>query len=103
MIENQDLLNNVAKSAELFHTKLTSLKSKCDCIRDIRIQGMMIGIEVSVDGAAVVQACLDRQLLVNCTQGNVIRLLPAMTITEADVEEGCQKLTEAILEVASRT
>ena len=64
---------------------------------------MMIGIEVSVDGAAVVQACLERQLLVNCTQSNVIRLLPAMTITEADVEEGCQKLTEAILEVASRT
>ena len=103
MIENQDLLNNVAKSAELFRNKLTSLQSECDCISDIRIQGMMIGIEVSVDGASVVQACLERQLLVNCTQGNVIRLLPAMTITEADVEEGCQKLTEAILEVASRT
>ena len=103
MIEKQDLLNNVAKSAELFRNKLTSLKSQCDCINDIRIQGMMIGIEVSVDGAAVVQACLERQLLVNCTQGNVIRLLPAMTITEADVDEGCQKLTEAILEVASRT
>ena len=103
MIENQDLLNNVAKSAELFRNKLTSLQRECDCISDIRIQGMMIGIEVSVDGASVVQACLERQLLVNCTQGNVIRLLPAMTITEADVEEGCQKLTEAILEVASRT
>ena len=103
MIEKQDLLNNVAKSAELFRKKITSLKSQCDCINDIRIQGMMIGIEVSVDGAAVVQACLERQLLVNCTQGNVIRLLPAMTITEADVDEGCQKLTEAILEVASRT
>ena len=103
MIEKQDLLNNVAKSAELFRNKLTSLKSECDRINDIRIQGMMIGIEVSVDGAAVVQACLERQLLVNCTQGNVIRLLPAMTITEADVDEGCQKLTEAILEVASRT
>ena len=103
MIENQDLLNNVAKSAELFRNKLTSLQSECDCISDIRIQGMMIGIEVSVDGASVVQACLERQLLVNCTQGNVIRLLPAMTITEADVDEGCQKLTEAILEVASRT
>ena len=103
MIENQDLLNNVAKSAELFRNKLTSLQRECDCIIDIRIQGMMIGIEVSVDGASVVQACLERQLLVNCTQGNVIRLLPAMTITEADVEEGCQKLTEAILEVASRT
>ena len=63
---------------------------------------MMIGIELSIDGVAVVQACLDRRLLVNCTQGNVIRLLPAMTVTEAEIEEGCQKLTEAILDVASR-
>ncbi len=102
MIESQDLLGNVAKAAELFRSQLNALKSACDSISEIRIQGMMIGIEISVDGAAVVQACLDRQLLVNCTQGNVIRLLPAMTVTAAEVEEGCQKLTEAILEVTSR-
>ena len=102
MIEKQDLLGNVSRSAELFSGQLNALKSKCDCISDIRIQGMMIGIELSVDGAAVVEACLERQLLVNCTQGNVIRLLPAMTITEGDVEEGCQKLTEAILDVTSK-
>jgi acetylornithine/succinyldiaminopimelate/putrescine aminotransferase len=63
---------------------------------------MMIGIELSIDGTAVVQACLDRHLLVNCTQGNVIRLLPAMTVTKAEIEEGCQILTDAILDVASR-
>ena len=102
MIESQDLLGNVAKAAELFRSQLNTLKSTCDSISEIRIQGMMIGIELSVDGAAVVQACLDRQLLVNCTQGNVIRLLPAMTVTAAEVEEGCQKLSEAILEVTSR-
>ncbi|HBU38258.1 MAG TPA: aspartate aminotransferase family protein [Planctomycetaceae bacterium] len=102
MIESQDLLGNVAKAAELFRNQLNAIKSTCDSISEIRIQGMMIGIELSVDGAAVVQACLDRQLLVNCTQGNVIRLLPAMTVTAAEVEEGCQKLSEAILEVTSR-
>ncbi|MGI9453277.1 MAG: aspartate aminotransferase family protein [Pirellulales bacterium] len=102
MIESQDLLGNVAKAAELFRNQLNTLKSTCDSISEIRIQGMMIGIELSVDGAAVVQACLDRQLLVNCTQGNVIRLLPAMTVTAAEVEEGCQKLSEAIFEVTSR-
>ena len=102
MIESQDLLGNVAKAAELFRSQLNTLKSTCDSISEIRIQGMMIGIELSVDGSAVVQACLDRQLLVNCTQGNVIRLLPAMTVTAAEVEEGCQKLSEAIFEVTSR-
>ena len=102
MIEEQDLLSNVEKSAEIFHSHLNTLQSKCDCVSDIRIRGMMIGIELSIDAAAVVQACLDRQLLVNCTQGNVIRLLPAMNVSEAEIEEGCQKLTDAILDVASR-
>jgi acetylornithine/succinyldiaminopimelate/putrescine aminotransferase len=64
--------------------------------------GMMIGVELSIDCAAVVQACLDRNLLVNATQGRVIRLLPAMTISQTDVEDGCDRLAEAILEVASR-
>ena len=64
--------------------------------------GMMIAVELAFEGAAVVQACLDRKLLVNCTQGNVIRLLPAMTISPAEVEEGCDRLAAAILEVAGQ-
>jgi acetylornithine/succinyldiaminopimelate/putrescine aminotransferase len=64
---------------------------------------MMIGVELSIDGAAVVQACLERNLLVNATQGRVIRLLPAMNISAAEVHDGCDRLADAIVEVASRT
>ena len=34
------------------------------------------------------QACLERRLLINCTHGTVIRLLPAMNLTPAEAEEG---------------
>jgi predicted acetylornithine/succinylornithine family transaminase len=102
MIEEQGLLDHVDRAAEAFRTRLLALKESCDVVRDVRVMGMMIGVELSIDGAAVVQACLDRNLLVNATQGRVIRLLPAMTITEAEVEEGCDKLAEAIREVAAR-
>jgi predicted acetylornithine/succinylornithine family transaminase len=102
MIEEQGLLDHVDRAAEAFRTRLLALKESCDAVRDVRVMGMMIGVELSIDGAAVVQACLDRNLLVNATQGRVIRLLPAMTITEAEVEEGCDKLAEAIREVAAR-
>jgi acetylornithine/N-succinyldiaminopimelate aminotransferase len=102
MIEEQGLLDHVDHAAEAFRTRLLALKESCDVVRDVRVMGMMIGVELSIDGAAVVQACLDRNLLVNATQGRVIRLLPAMTITEAEVEEGCDKLAEAIREVAAR-
>ena len=72
-------------------------------MRDVRVFGMMIGVELSIDGAAVVEECLRKNLLVNCTQGRVMRLLPAMNITPAEIHEGCDKLGDAIMHVASRT
>jgi acetylornithine/N-succinyldiaminopimelate aminotransferase len=103
MIEQQHLLAHVDEAAAAFRERLDALKEKCDAVRDVRVIGMMIGIELSIDGAAVVQSCLEKNLLVNCTQGRVIRLLPAMNISREDVNEGCDKLSDAILEVASRT
>ena len=48
----------------------------------MRVLGVMIGIELAVEGAPVVKACLERRLLINCTQGTVIRLLPAMNLDD---------------------
>ncbi len=101
MIEEQGLLEHVGRAADAFRTRLLAMKERCDAIREVRVIGMMIGIELAVDGAAVVQACLDRKLLVNATQGRVIRLLPAMNVTQADIEEGCDRLAAAITEVAA--
>jgi acetylornithine/succinyldiaminopimelate/putrescine aminotransferase len=102
MIERDRLLDNVERVAAVFRHRLGALADRCDAVVDVRVLGMMIGVELSIDGAAVVQACLDRKLLVNCTQGRVIRLLPAMTITEAEAAEGCDILSEAIVDVAGR-
>jgi acetylornithine/N-succinyldiaminopimelate aminotransferase len=102
MIEDEGLLEHVTRAAELFRTRLESLKERCPGVRAVRVLGMMIGVELAFEGAPVVQAALERRLLVNCTQGNVMRLLPAMNITPAEVEEGCDRLAAAILDVAGR-
>ena len=93
---------HVDRAATIFRDRLGGLAAECDAIRDVRVLGMMIGVELAFDGGAVVQACLERQLLVNCTQGRVIRLLPAMNVSPAEVEEGCDRLAAAILDVAAR-
>ena len=103
MIEAQGLLAHVDRAAEIFRERLEGLKARCDAVRDVRVFGMMIGVELSIDGAAVVEECLRKNLLVNCTQGRVMRLLPAMNITPEDIHEGCDKLGDAIMHVASRT
>jgi len=101
MIEQQGLLANVERVAEVFRNRLGQLKENCEAVVDVRVLGMMIGVQLAFDGADIVQQAMQRKLLVNCTQGNVIRLLPAMTLTEAEAHEGCDILSEIILEAAS--
>jgi len=48
----------------------------------------MIGLELSIDGRPIVGACRDQQVLINCTQGRILRLLSAMTITRSEVDRG---------------
>jgi acetylornithine/succinyldiaminopimelate/putrescine aminotransferase len=57
----------------------------------------MIGVELSVDGTPIVQKCLERRLLVNCTHGTVLRLLPALTLADEQIDEGCGILEEVLL------
>ncbi len=102
MIENEGLLAHVGTAASIFRERLEALRDRCDAIRDVRVIGMMIGVELAIDGAPVVESCLEKNLLVNCTQGRVIRLLPAMNITPEEIHDGCDRLGDAVVEVASR-
>ncbi len=95
-IEQDGLLDNAKELGELFRRRFTALQKECDVIREVRVAGVMIGIELAVEGAGVVKECLARKLLVNCTNGTVIRLLPAMNLSEEQAEEGCDILANVI-------
>lgn len=95
-IEQEGLLESAKQLGELFRKRFTALKQECDVIREVRVAGVMIGIELATEGAGVVKECLARKLLVNCTHGTVIRLLPAMNLSEEQAEEGCEILADVI-------
>jgi acetylornithine/succinyldiaminopimelate/putrescine aminotransferase len=57
----------------------------------------MIGVELATDGAPVVAECLKRKLLVNSTHGTVVRLLPALNITDEQMAEGLSVLEDVLL------
>ncbi|HEV3415249.1 MAG TPA: aspartate aminotransferase family protein [Pirellulales bacterium] len=101
MIEQENLLEHARQLGEVFRARLESLRGQCDIIRDVRVLGVMIGIELAVEGAAVVKACMERRLLINCTQGTVLRLLPAMNLSIEQAHEGCDILAEVLQQVTS--
>ena len=96
MIEKQDLLSAAKRLGELFRGRFEQLRQECDLVRDVRVRGAMIGIELAVEGAPIVKACLERKLLVNCTHGTVIRLLPALTLTDEQAQQGCDILADVL-------
>jgi len=101
MIERDNLLARAKQLGELFARRLTELQQRCPLIREVRVRGLMIGIELSIEGAPIVKACLDRRLLVNCTHSTVIRLLPAMTLSEDLAHQGCDILAEVLQQAAT--
>jgi predicted acetylornithine/succinylornithine family transaminase len=88
-IESDGLLARAEKIGEQFRSRFEALRLRCPWIKEIRIKGAMIGLQLTVDGAPVVKTCLERKLLINCTHGTVLRLLPALTLTDAELDEGC--------------
>jgi predicted acetylornithine/succinylornithine family transaminase len=96
MIEEENLLDNAERISERFRRRLQPLADECETVREVRIRGLMIGIELMTEGAPVLKACMERGLLVNCTQTTTIRMLPAMNLTEEQVGEGCDILVDVI-------
>ena len=95
-IESEGLLEHTRLMAEQFRERLEALASDTDVIREVRVLGMMIGIELEIEAAPLVQKCMEQGLLVNATQQTVLRLLPAMNISSEQVEDGCKILSSVI-------
>lgn len=95
-IEDENLLDHAREISRHFEQRLTQLSQEIDIIDELRLLGLMLGIELSVEGAPVVSECMQRGLLINCTQGNVLRLLPAMNMTLEQVDQGCDILSDVL-------
>jgi len=100
-IEQDHLLEKARALSAQFQKRLTEVQADCPLIREVRMAGLMIGIELSIEGVPVVEACLQRRLLINCTHNTVLRLLPAMTLTPEQVDEGCEILADALRHVSA--
>jgi predicted acetylornithine/succinylornithine family transaminase len=96
-LTNNGLLEQVASTGQHVGSALRAMAARLDCVVDVRGAGLIWGIELDRPAAAVVQAALDRGLLVNRTSDTVIRLLPPYVVTTAEIDEGIAILEDAIV------
>jgi acetylornithine/N-succinyldiaminopimelate aminotransferase len=68
-------------------------------VADIRGKGLMIGIELTLPCAELVEQGRSKGILINVTAGNTIRLLPTLILTDAEADELITKVVELITEL----
>lgn len=92
VVEEEKLLANIrARGAELC-AGLEVLAAKFDFIREVRGEGLILGIELTVDGNVYARAALKRGLVINCTHDRVLRLLPPFIVSTRQVKEFLARL-----------
>lgn len=82
------VLENCRAMGEYFTQRLLALKERFSFITKVRGRGLILGAELDRDGAAIVEACLQEGLLINCTVGKVLRFIPPLIVTKAEIDEG---------------
>jgi acetylornithine/N-succinyldiaminopimelate aminotransferase len=96
LLSAPEFLAGVRERGAYLYQRLLALQAELPVIKEVRGLGLMWGLELTQEGTPVVAACRERGLLVNCTQGNVIRLLPPLVITGQELDVAIGTLRDAL-------
>ncbi|HRS90859.1 MAG TPA: aspartate aminotransferase family protein [Candidatus Marinimicrobia bacterium] len=97
-IHEENLLENAVEMGTYFRQKLEELKSQAPVIREIRGLGLMLGVELNKPGAEIVDKCRAQNLLINCTHQTVLRLMPAINVTQEQIDQAVAIIGKALME-----
>jgi predicted acetylornithine/succinylornithine family transaminase len=81
-------LKNCVKMSKIFTQALHKLKERFSFVRAVRGRGLILGLELEMDGAKIVETCMADGLLLNCTANKVLRFAPPLTITAKEITRG---------------
>ncbi|MHB8067960.1 MAG: acetylornithine transaminase [Desulfobaccales bacterium] len=96
LLSNPEFLATVRAKGDYLEEKAGALIKSFPVIKEVRGLGLIWGLELSQEGAAVVTACRERGLLINCTQGNILRFLPPLIVTKEEIDRGLEILAAAL-------
>jgi len=102
VIEEKGLLEQIRERGAELRAGIETLAEMFPFIREVRGEGLIIGVDLTIDGGPLVQEALKRGLLINCTHEHILRLLPPYIITRRDIAEFLKRF-EAVLVQARKT
>lgn len=95
-IQKEKLLKNAAGMGDYLFSKLEELKTKYKVIKEIRGLGLMAGVELNIPGKKIVEECIEKGLLINCTHAKVLRLMPALNVSKKEIDKAMSILKNVL-------
>jgi len=91
VMEAEGIVERCRRTAAFFRSKLEWLKRRHESIAEVRGLGLLLGIRLTIDGDPLVLKCMENGFLINCVQGNILRFVPPLVITEEEIDAliGC--------------
>lgn len=86
IIEDGILFENCVRMGDYLTKGLKELKKEHSFIKDIRSKGLLVGMELTIDGKDIVMECLKDGLLINCTMDKILRFLPPLIVTKEEID-----------------
>ena len=96
-IHKDKMLKNAKTLGAYLLERLKALQKQFPFIRDVRGLGLMIGVELSMEGKGIFDACFNDGLIINCTQGKVLRIMPALNVTRKEIDKALVILEKALV------
>ena len=90
----EGMLENCQKIGDYFLSQLEEIKIKFPFVKQVRGKGLILGMELKIDGTSIVKEMLRKKILINCTMGNVLRFLPPLIATKEEVDRVVKALEE---------
>ena len=86
-ILEEDMLGNCRKMGDYFLSRLQEMKQRFPVIQDVRGKGLILGMELKMDGGNIVKEMMGKGILINCTMGNVLRFLPPLIVKKEEIDQ----------------
>ena len=87
LLEDNIIIQNVEALGKHFMSGLESLRGKYAFIKDVRGEGLLIGMQLDFEGRDIVTECLKQGFLINCTVNTVLRFMPPLIISEEEIDQ----------------
>jgi predicted acetylornithine/succinylornithine family transaminase len=93
-ILDEGMLENCRRVGEYFLARLEEVKKKFSFVQNVRGRGLILGLELKMEGAEIVKEMMKKGFLINCTMNNVLRFLPPLIVTKDEVDQMIRALEE---------